>query len=65
MRAYLAVTAVLFGLLALLHAVRTVAEWPHPLSSNPWFLAVPAVGVLAAVLCAWAVRLMRARPRGE
>lgn len=59
MRAYLATTGALFGLLALLHAWRVAVEW-RGLLGNPWsFIGVVGVGVLAAALCVWAWRLLR------
>ena len=54
MKAYLTVTAVLFGLLAILHLWRAVAESSH-LASDPWFLIIT---VIAALLCFWSVRLL-------
>ena len=62
MKAYLTVTAVLFGLLAILHLWRAIAESSH-LASDPWFLIIT---VIAALLCFWSVRLLaaeRRRPR--
>src|SRR5947208_15658675 len=63
MKAYLITTGVLFGLLALAHALRTIAEWSR-LVEDPWFLVEsPGIGILAAALCVWACRLLRASPR--
>jgi hypothetical protein len=63
MKAYLITTGTLFALLALAHLVRTIAEWPS-LSTDPWFvLEVPGIGVVAALLCFWAWRLLRASAR--
>lgn len=59
MKAYLTVTAVLFGLLAILHLWRAVAESSH-LASDPWFLIIT---VIAALLCFWSVRLLLAERR--
>jgi len=38
MKAYLATTGTIFGLLAILHASRIVAEWNH-LMRQPWYFA--------------------------
>lgn len=54
MKAYLTVTSVLFGLLAVLHAWRAIAE-SSQLRSDPWFLIIT---VIAALLCFWGVRLL-------
>lgn len=60
MKAYLAFTAVAFGLLTVVHVWRAVAE---PSTRNPWFIGVTA---LSAVLCLWAIRLwVRAVPRAK
>ena len=37
MKAYLMTTAILFGLLALAHLLRTIAEWSR-LAVEPWFI---------------------------
>jgi hypothetical protein len=54
MKAYLAVTASLFGLVAAVHVWRAVVE--RPLATEPWFILITAV---AAGLCIWGVRLLR------
>ncbi len=54
MKAYLVITGAIFGVLAVLHAWRMVAE-SHDLATTPWFLALTA---LAAGLCVWAVVLL-------
>ena len=58
MKAYLAVTAVLFGLLTAVHVWRMVVE--SNLATEPWFLFTTLV---SAVLCGWGIRLL-ARTRG-
>jgi hypothetical protein len=59
MKSYLIVTAALFGLLAVAHLLRTVAEWQQ-LTTNPGFiLEGPGIGILAAALCVWGWRLFR------
>ena len=65
MKAYLITTGSLFGLVALAHLMRMIVEWQR-LGSDPWFLVeVPGLGIAAAALCVWAIRLARvlaARP---
>ena len=57
MKAYLATTGTIFGLLAILHASRIVAEWSH-LMGQPWYFAgIAAIGIVAAALSIWAWRL--------
>lgn len=53
MKAYLALTALLFGLLTVLHIWRAIVE---PEARNPWMIGI---AVLAAVLCGWALVLWR------
>lgn len=55
MRHYLVVTAVLFGLLVLVHIARVVLEGPHVLA-DAFFVTST---LIAAGLCAWACRLLR------
>ena len=63
MKAYLITTGILFGLIALAHLLRTVAEWSR-LEVDPWFLLQgPGLGVVAAALCFWAWRLLRVSTR--
>jgi hypothetical protein len=57
-KAYLLTTGILFGLLAVAHLLRTIAEWSR-LAADPWFLLEgPGIGVVAAALCFWAWRLL-------
>lgn len=57
MKPYLVTTGTLFGLVAVAHAARTVAEWSR-LATDPWFfLEGPGLGVLAGALSVWAWRL--------
>jgi hypothetical protein len=61
MKAYVATTAALFGLLVAAHAWRAVLEGPH-VTGDPWWLGITG---LAATLCGWGcVLLARARGRG-
>jgi hypothetical protein len=64
-KAYLIITGSIFGLIALAHLLRTIAERPC-LSADPWFyLEGPGLGVVAAAFAYWAWRLLRGpqRPR--
>jgi hypothetical protein len=62
-RAYLITTGVFFGLLALAHLLRTIAEWSR-LATDPWFILVgPGIGVVAAALAFWAWGLLRGSAR--
>jgi len=54
MKTYLTLTAVVFGLLTVMHVWRMIAE-SASLARNPWFLLLT---VLSAGLCIWAVRLL-------
>ena len=53
MKAYLVVTAALFGLLTVAHVWRMVVE--ASIRADPWFLLTT---VLSILLCAWGVRLL-------
>jgi hypothetical protein len=58
MKVYLATTATLFGLLAVLHLWRIFAEW-NVLRTQTWYLAsIGAIGVVAGALSIWACRLL-------
>jgi hypothetical protein len=58
MKAYLATTATLFGLLAVAHIWRVIAEWPALVTDSGAEIE-GAIGLIAAALCAWAIRLLR------
>ena len=61
MKTYLTLTAVLFGLLTVVHFWRMLEERGN-LAKDPWFLIIT---LLSAALCFWAVRLLvvaRKRP---
>lgn len=61
MRAYVGITGLVFGALAILHAWRYIQEGSQ--IANPWFIAIT---VVAAGFCLWAVRLLRgSRGRGD
>jgi hypothetical protein len=63
-KAYLAISGAIFGLVAGLHAVHAIGD-RHLLATDPvHFLAMAALGVLAAGLAIWAWRLLRLLPQG-
>ncbi len=54
MKAYLITTGVIFALIALLHLLKGISD-RHLLASSPGeYLAMAALGVLAAALSVWA-----------
>ncbi len=58
MKPYLITTGSLFGLVAVAHLLRTIAEWSR-LTTDPWFiLEGPGLGVLAGAFAIWAWRLL-------
>jgi hypothetical protein len=58
MKAYLAATGTLFGLLAVMHLGRAVVEW-HYLATDPWYvLGMAGVGLVVGGLAVWAWRLV-------
>jgi len=59
MKAYLATSGTIFGLIALAHVLRVAAEGTRLLTEG-WFVALTLV---AAALSAWAWRLFFASPR--
>ena len=56
MKAYLAVTGTLFGLIVVAHVWRVIAE-SRTLATDPWFILLT---VVSAGLSLWAFRLLRA-----
>lgn len=58
MRIYLMITGAVFGLIALAHIWRAIAEGPN-LATDPVFIVLT---LAAAALCLWAVRLLWRRP---
>jgi len=59
MKAYFIITGTIFALFALLHLLRTIAEWSR-LATDPWFaLQGPGLGIVAGALSLWAWRLLR------
>jgi hypothetical protein len=59
MKIYLAVTAVLFALLTLVHIWRMIVE-STSLAHDPWFLVIT---LISAAFCVWAARLWVAERR--
>jgi hypothetical protein len=59
MKSYVITTGTLFALVAVAHVLRTIVEWPR-LATDPGFiLEGPGLGVLAAAMGFWALRLLR------
>jgi hypothetical protein len=59
MKAYLATTGMIFGLIAVLHLLHSIEDRAH-LATDPWYyLGTSALGVVAAALSVWAWRLLR------
>jgi hypothetical protein len=55
---YTLITGILFGLLAIAHLWRTIVEWGGA-GTDPWFILIPGIGVIAGALSIWACRLYR------
>ena len=61
MRAYLVVSGVLFGAVAVLHLLRLLYGWPAQVGAVAMPLWVSVIGlIVAAMLCLWAFALVRA-----
>ena len=54
MKPYLVLTAIVFGLLTVMHIWRMIAESTN-LAKDPWFLLIT---LISFGLCLWAVRLL-------
>jgi drug/metabolite transporter (DMT)-like permease len=62
-KAYLITTGTVFGLIAVMHLLRGIAE-RHLLATDPWsFLGMAALGVVAGGLSVWAWCLLRLQSR--
>ena len=59
MKAYLLVTGTLFGLIAIAHFLKSIAQRDQLATAPGSFLAMAALGVLAAALSVWAWCLLR------
>lgn len=64
MKAYLTTTATLFGLLAIAHIWRVIAEWPA-LVTDTGAKIEGAIGLIAAALGVWATTLLTVETRRE
>ena len=65
MRAYLQISGTLFGVIAVGHLLRLFRQWPVDLAGYAVPLWASWVGLLlAGGLSFWALRLVRAAPRG-
>ena len=63
MKAYLFTTGAIFGLIAVMHALKSVQEMSM-LKTNPGeFLAMAALGLVAAGLAVWAWRLLKTQSK--
>ncbi len=64
MRAYIQVSGVVFGVIALLHIVRLFLDWPAQIAGWAVPLWISWIAIFAAgALCIWAFRLVaKARP---
>jgi ABC-type uncharacterized transport system permease subunit len=60
MKAYLILTGTLFGLMAVVHVWRAIAEWPSTPGAG-FFGLMAALILLPAVLSIWAWRLLLKR----
>ena len=61
MKAYLITTGIIFGLIAVMHALKAVNDRAL-IHSNPGeFFPMAALGLLAAGLSVWAWRLLRSK----
>jgi drug/metabolite transporter (DMT)-like permease len=63
MKAYLVTTGTLFGLIAVMHFLRSIEDWPHWSANRVEFLIMTLLGVVAAGLSIWAWRLLYSRGR--
>lgn len=59
-RAYIQITGVVFGVIALVHVARLILEWPAQVAGWVVPIWLSWVAILAAgALCGWAFRLVR------
>ncbi len=60
--AYLIVTGILFGLMAIVHVMRLLSGWPAMIGT--WQVPIEfswSAGLIGAALCVWAIVLLRRR----
>jgi hypothetical protein len=62
MKAYLITTGILFGLLAVLHVWRAVAEWSHATADPSFAMLMFVLVALPGALSWWAWLLLRNLP---
>jgi type VI protein secretion system component VasK len=62
MKTYLVTTGLLFGVIALVHVWRVIAEWPRAGISPGFALEMAVVIALPGALAWWAWRLLRKLP---
>jgi hypothetical protein len=62
-KAYLVTTGTLFGLIAVMHLLKSIDEWPRLTTDPLYYLGTSALGVVAAALSVWAWRLLRLKIR--
>ena len=59
MRAYIQISGVVFGAIALLHIVRLLLDWPAQIGGLTVPLWISWIAILAAgAFCGWAFRLV-------
>jgi hypothetical protein len=62
-RTYVVISAVIFGLVAVIHLLRAVNGWTFEIGPVSVPVGASWVGfAVTAALCTWAVRLVSARP---
>jgi hypothetical protein len=65
MKAYLIITGSLFAILAVAHILRTIAEWSRLTAEPSFILEGPGIGIVAALICVWALRLLKATSKAN
>lgn len=63
MKAYLITTGTLFGLIAVMHLLKSIDEWPRLTNDPVYYVGTSSLGVVAAALSIWAWRLLRLQIR--
>ena len=65
MRAYVLISGIVFGVVALVHGARLVQDWPVQIAGWSVPIWVSWAGIFAAgALCLWAFRLALKSPQG-
>lgn len=61
MKAYLVTTGTIFGLIAAMHLLKSIADW-QSFGKNPGdYIAMAALGCISAAMSIWAWRLLWTR----